>query len=98
MGAALDTAEAVQRSALEEARARALDAVAALRPFESHEGRVLPGIERAVKDAREQLMKAAGALAAIVALHLGPKEEKPAPEKVDQRVDVDLVERLRTES
>ncbi|MGE3703640.1 MAG: hypothetical protein AB7I13_00095 [Vicinamibacterales bacterium] len=51
-----------------------------------------------MKDAREQLMKAAGALAAIVALHLGPKEEKPAPEKVDQRVDVDLVERLRTES
>lgn len=70
MAAALDQAEGVQRRALEEARYRVQQAVTALGPFEKHEGRIMPGIERAVKEERVRLGISLENLAKIAGLHL----------------------------
>lgn len=80
MAAALDAAERVQKEALDEAGERVSDAIAALSPFQFNEGRVLPGVERAVKDVREKLTTTLNDLAAIVSLHFTKvKDEAPNP-------------------
>lgn len=86
-GAALDDAEARQRLALGDAEARVREALEALAPFKSHEGRVLPGIEAAVRDVRAALETQAANLAKVVTLHLSGHEPKAEPNPIEQRVD-----------
>lgn len=95
MGAALTEAEAVQRASLKAAEEAVRDALEALRPFEVHEGRVLAGIETAVRDVRTRLTDAAGNLATIVTLHLDGEKKKPEPNPIESAVDTDHAERVR---
>lgn len=86
-GAALDDAERQQRDALSAAEDAVREAIEILAPFRVHEGRVLPGIEVAVRDVRNVLEAQAGNLAKVVTLHLSGHEPKPAPAPISESVN-----------
>ena len=96
MGEALDRSEAIQRQALEEARLAVREAVAALRPFERHSDRVLPGIAKAVETVKGALEESAEHLAKIVSAHLDHVDE-PVDSTITERVDTEHAARVAAE-
>ena len=93
-GAALDGAEQVQRDAIAAAESAAREALAALKPFDTHDGRILPGIARAVADQRKRLEDVISQLAGIVAEHLDAKP-KPDATPIESAVDHEHAERVK---
>ena len=86
LASALDAVEQVQHDALDVAGERIADAIAALAPFQMNGGRILPGVERAVKEELERLEQCMGNIASIASLHFTKHATEP-PTPIESAVD-----------